>query len=204
MIESGPATPLALSSSVIHSFQRGSREAFEAIYQAESPRLGRFIRRYVRSETLAEDIFQEIWVRAWTKSGQLRDPERFIGWFYQVARSCIFEQLRKEKRNIEIHVYGNPHDSDPAKDPFADFPDSGPNPRDRAQRGQWAGILEREMEQLDEQGREMIALRYGAGFTLREVAEVLDVPLGSVCAKVSRSLKKVRRGLVRKGFRLDS
>ena len=54
--------------------------------------------------------------------------------------------------------------------------------------------------ELDPEAREMLALRFGADLNLREVAEVMDLPLGTVCSKVSRSLKAIRKQLKRKGI----
>ena len=162
--------------------------------------MGRFIRRYVRSVDLAEDIFQDVWVLAWRRRGQLRDPERFAGWFYRIARNRILEQSRKSRRGVQITVFGEMSENDGDQPLDQRLRDERPDPRQQAQLNEWTGLVDREVQLLEPLAREMIALRYGADLGLREIAEILDKPLGTVCAKVSRSLKQVRARLEEQGF----
>lgn len=189
--------------STIRRFQSGAPEALEELYRIESPRLGRFIRRYERSEDLAEDVFQEVWFRVWSKRKQLRSPQRFTSWLYRIARNCIFEQMRKRKRRVELTVFGDLDDPTRFADPLAHLAAPGPGPRAQAAQAQMISLIDAEIGKLDEVSREILALRFGAGLGLREIAEVLDRPLGTVCAKVSRSLATVKRKLAREGIRWE-
>ncbi len=189
-----------ITESTVRQFQAGDSGAFEAIFKAESTRLGRFIRRYVRSDETAEDLFQEVWIRTWDKRAQLHEPARFTSWMYQIARNLIFEQSRKAKRKLQITVFGDLMDPEETWNRWDNAVDSGPSPRQVAARSELAAKVEVHMEALDDQAREMIALRYGAGLALREVAEVLDAPLGTVCTKISRSLRTLRTRLEDEGI----
>lgn len=192
-----------ITESTVRQFQAGDTGAFEAIFKAESTRLGRFIRRYVRSDETAEDLFQEVWIRTWDKRGQLQEPARFTSWMYQIARNLIFEQSRKAKRKLQITVFGDLMDPEETWNRWDNTADSAPSPRQSAARAELAAKVEAHMEVLDDQAREMIALRYGAGLALREVAEVLDAPLGTVCAKISRSLRTLRGRLEDEGIQWE-
>ncbi len=142
--------------------------------------MGRFIRRYVRSVDLAEDIFQDVWVLAWRRRGQLRDPERFLSWFYRIARNRIMEQSRKSRRGVQITLFGEMSDDDGDQPLDQRLRDERPDPSRQAQHNEWTGLVEREVQHLDPLAREMLALRYGADLGLREIAEILDKPLGTV------------------------
>ena len=190
--------------STIERFRDGDREAFEQLYRLESHRLGRFLRRYARSAETAEDIFQEVWLTAWCKRTQLRDPRRFTSWFYQIARRQALMHFRRQSSRPEFTVFGQAEGGDAAADPLASVPDPGPDARHNAQQAQWLAAVEAEIGGLDEGAREMLALRFGADLNLREVADVMELPLGTVCSKVSRSLKDVRKRLSRKGIQWEA
>lgn len=188
----------------IRQFLGGDEAAFESIYRDESKRLARFIRRYVRSADQAEDLFQEIWIRVWTKRDQLRDPDRFTSWLYRIARNGIMEAMRKKGQGIQIQVMDNPPGDELSEDRIALVPDPGPGPLQRAVASEWIGAIDRELDKLDPQAKEIMALRFGAGMSLREISEILEAPLGTVCTKVSRSLKALKASLERKGMTRDS
>lgn len=185
---------------LVRRFQEGDAGAFEILFRNESPRLGRFVRRYFRADDVAEDVFQETWLRAWNRREALREPERFTSWLYQIGRNTILEEFRRRKRRPEVTIYGDPDNPDDPAGAVARIADSGPDPRATAVRGQLAAAIEVEILRLDDQAREMLALRFGAGLGLREISEVLEVPIGTVCAKVSRSLKSVKDSMNRKGI----
>jgi len=181
---------------VVIRFVRGDRLAFERLYEQERGRLSSFILRYVRMTELAEDIFQETWILAWRKRAQLREPARFRSWLYQIARNACFHGLRKTNRTVELRIAGSIEDDE--ENPNLPADDS-PNPRDAAQSAQWRSIFDREIQKLDIASQEIMVLRFGSDLTLREIAETMDIPIGTVATKLRRSLGRIRRSFDEQG-----
>ena len=192
---------MVLTPDTIEQFRSGDMSAFEKIYEAEHVRLGRFVLRYIRSQELAEDILQEVWIRVWNCRGQIQNTDRFTSWFYQVARSRIVEKLRSEGRKIEFVLYSNGEADENEKS--LEMPDPRPGPRDNAALTQWTQKINNEMKKLDPQMQEILALRFGAGLNLREISEALCLPLGTVCSGVSRTLRQMKKNLIRQGFQWE-
>jgi RNA polymerase sigma factor (sigma-70 family) len=188
----------------IERFRQGDARALDELYREESPRLGRFLLRYVRSREVAEDLLQEVWIQAWRSRGQLRDPERFIAWFYRIARNAVFQVSRKRQQKLQLVIFGDldcnnaegTHLTPEQRDP-------GPDPRRQAESAEMQRLLQREVDRLKPPAPEILALRFGSGLGLREIAEVLNLPLGTVCSLTSRSLKSVRESLEKQGLHRD-
>lgn len=175
---------------------------FEAQYDAWSESVYRYLVHLIGSPEAVEDLFQETWMKALEHRHTLADPGRFGPWILRIARNLAFNLTRQRRRKAHVWVL-----SDLA---FADEPDAdavldreasdAPGPRDRAIQAERRRIIRQAIGALDLQAQEMIQLRYFERLTLAEVAEVLGVPLGTVCTKVHRSLKAVRQRLRAQGY----
>lgn len=178
---------------VIRRFQCGDVTAFEAMIDAEGPRVLNFIRKYVREQDISDDIYQEAWLRIWHKREKMSKPARYRSWLYRIVRHAIYDQLKSENWKVKIEFDANPED-------LQHLADRSPSPRDLAQHLEWQRLLADEIGQLDDISQEVMALRYGAGLGFREIAQAMNVPQGTVCAKLYRGINNIRCSLERKGL----
>ena len=155
----------------------GDRSAFEDLYQRYArPVFGLALRR-LGDRGRAEDAVQETFASIWRSASSYR-PDRGPGapWLYAVARNAIVDRARA--RN-EI-----PSD-------IPDEPTPDPGPGDRAEQGWIAWRVHRALEELPEREREVLALAYRSGLSQSEVAEFLDIPLGTVKTRTRAALAKL-------------
>jgi len=133
----------------------------------------------LRDQDDAYDIVQETFVRA-IRETRLFDPDfRIKAWLFRVAKNLCLNQLRNTSRRAAI-LHANP------------MPD-----RQEAQ--QWKTLFDGEqsilmMETLDKLGddhREILVLRYYDELSYIEIAQVLDIKLGTVMSRLSRARKKL-------------
>ena len=133
----------------------------------------------LRDQDDAYDIVQETFVRA-IRETRLFDPDfRIKAWLFRVAKNLCLNQLRNTSRRAAI-LHANP------------MPD-----RQEAQ--QWKTLFDGEqsilmMETLDKLGadhREILVLRYYDELSYTEIAQVLDIKLGTVMSRLSRARKKL-------------
>jgi RNA polymerase sigma-70 factor (ECF subfamily) len=159
----------------------GDRSAFEQLYQRYArPVFGLALRR-LGDRGRAEDAVQETFASIWRSAGSYR-PERGPGapWLYAVARNAIVDRARAR---TDI----------PAEIPEAAAPDAGPS--DQAEQSWVAWRVHRALEELSEREREVIALAYWSGLSQSEVAEFLDIPLGTVKTRTRAALMKLADAL---------
>lgn len=173
---------------------------FDALYAQWSDRLYRYIVHMIGPGAEAEDLFQDTWMKVVEQIDQLRDRERFGPWAMRIARNLTYNRFRERKRKTQIWAESQLGREDYEGEGLLDRePDREPDPRESMVHTQRVTMLNAAIDELDAESREMLHLRYFEHLRLAEVADVMDLPLGTVCVKVQRSLKKVRRRLMEMG-----
>ncbi len=186
LAEESAATERAL----VQRARAGDRQAF-----------GELVTRYMRrayfvalgltgSHEDALDLSQDAFVRAFRARASL-DPDRsFYAWLYQIVRRLCFNFLRDRKTRrrrleeasswLEEEVGARAAASDPARS---------------AERAELRGRLEAAIERLPEHEREVLVLREFEGLRYREIAELLDVPIGTVMSRLYTARRSLARSL---------
>lgn len=161
----------------------GDREAFFVLYRRYANLVYSMARRVLGDDALAEEVTQEVFLKIWQK-GVLYDPSRgrFSSWLLSVTRFAAIDRLRYEKRRPRVAEAENP----------------APRPEEvrqaRVDHAQWQQGQELRLliAQLPPEQREVIELAYFGGMTHRELAEYLNLPLGTVKSRLRLGLEKLR------------
>jgi len=180
-----------------------SSQEWEHHYANWSERVFRYLIHLVGSPEAAEDLFQETWMKGLDQRHQLSTQDNFGPWILRIARNLAFNSMRSRNRRGQVIMFrslvsGN---EEKAGDPTESQPSSDPSPYEQAISAQRREIILGAIGRLDQLTQEMLQLRYFEELTLAEIAQTLDVPLGTVCTKVHRGLKSIRVHLRRRGFR---
>jgi RNA polymerase sigma-70 factor (ECF subfamily) len=156
------------------------RSAFERLYRAEWERVLNYARFRV-GPAAAHDVAAEVFVRAWSARGSF-DPARGTPttWLWAIVRNEASDGLRERALAPEEL----PADL-VAED---DLVDAGAQALDLA-RVAWA------MERLEPDQREVLALRFGAGYSHREMADLLGIRPGNAAVRLHRAVQQLRREL---------
>jgi RNA polymerase sigma-70 factor (ECF subfamily) len=160
--------------------QNGDREAFTALATATYGRLHRVAQNILSDVDRADDATQQAVVDIWRKLPQLRDVQRFEAWSYRIVINRCYAEARQCKHwlpGIECE-----HDEDPG----AAGAITGIVFRDQLERG---------FHRLPMEQRAVVVLHHYVGLPLREVAEVLGIPEGTVHSRLSRALAALRAAL---------
>ena len=166
--------------------QLGERSAFDELTERWHPPLWKYVRRLAGEDDAAKDVAQDVWLRVLRGIGRLRDGSRLRPWLFGIARRALMDRLR--------HQYAAPFSSDIdvaelAADPTADSLEEE------------VGAMEHELARLPATEREVLTLFYLRELSLAEVAEVLEVPVGTVKSRLFRARRLLRRGLDSEGTR---
>jgi RNA polymerase sigma factor (sigma-70 family) len=158
--------------------RRGERAALEELVRDWETRLLYFIRRLVDEEQDAWDVLQQTWLRVLSGVGRLREPRSLGPWLYRVARHAAFDHG---------HVRATYHRL--LKDYSAAA--SGEEARDRIDL-ETAEQLHRGLVQLPVPHREVLTLFFLEDFSIDEVAQILEVPAGTVKSRLHHAKKALR------------
>ena len=177
-----PAVPVSPThhvndSELITRIAAGDRGAFEELYRRYiRPVFGLALRR-LGDRSRAEDAAQDVFTSVWRSAASYR-PERGPGaaWLFAVARNAIIDRARARAEP-------------PADAPDAPSTEEGPAERAEAAWTTWR--VHRALEELPENERTVLELAYWSGLSQREVAEFLNIPLGTVKTRTRSALSRL-------------
>lgn len=169
-------------SSVLPRVARGDAAAMNTCIENYGPLVWSIVRRYVHESSSAEDVVQEVFTEVWRHAGRFdgnRSSERsFIG---MISRRRAIDWVRRETRRPSFEEFGETH-----------LPEAGMVDADSKASGD-VEALKAAVKTLPEDTRELFALHFDQGMTHPEIAERLQVPLGTVKTKLRRGLMAVRK-----------
>lgn len=152
---------------------------WDAVYERELPRIYNFFRYRIGDDTLAEDLTSATFEKAWRgRDSYRRDTAKFSTWLYAIARNVAIDHFRRSGRELPLET-------------AADLP-SGTTPEDDVVH---AGDLERLavlLNGLGERERELLAFKYGAELTNREIARVTKLSESNVGTILHRAVATLR------------
>ena len=160
--------------------QQGDRAAFGLLAAELATRFLSVARRILRDVDLAEDATQRALVSVWRDLPQLRDPARFDAWSYRLlVRGCYAEGRRARQWAPNLHLLS------------VDAP-AGTTGLDAVlHRDQ----LETAMRRLSVDHRTVLVLHHYADLSLERVAQVLEIPLGTVNSRLHHAMRAMRAAL---------
>ncbi len=149
----------------------------ETLYQAEGAALLRYIRR-CGGGGASEDLLHETFVQLLKKPEGLRDARSPKAWLYGIARRIVLGFVRNQSRVVEL-VVDPPSPSMPAED-------------DRIR------MLKTAMDRLPRHQREVLELRLDAELSYSEIADALDIPVGTVRSRLHHAVHSLRSAITGK------
>jgi RNA polymerase sigma-70 factor (ECF subfamily) len=156
---------------------------FVGLVKPELPDAYRLAGYLLRDASEAEDAAQEAVARAWESWAKLRDRDRFGAWFGRIVANVCQERLRKRRgvRVLEIdeEIASDVHPRDAFRDALA---------RDE---------VGRLIRTLPSDQQMVVALRFWRDLPLEEIAERLDLPLGTVKSRLHYAMRALRKELDR-------
>lgn len=159
---------------LIQRTSAGDREAYEKLYKRYARSVFGLALRRLGDRGRAEDAVQETFASVW-RSASTYKPERGPGapWLYGVARNAIVDRSR--------------HRSEPPGE-GPELPSDEPTPAERAEASYTSWRVHRALESLGQNEREVIELAYYGGLSQSEVADFLNIPLGTVKTRTRAGL----------------
>lgn len=169
---------------LMQSVASGDERAANLLYDRFGALVFKTARQVLPTRAESEDAVQEVFVRLW-KTADRYDPARakLVTWVMLLTRRHLIDRLRrKQVRPINLPLEGDPAGRDR----------TGPREAKAAEDLERRHVLIQRIEELPVLQQEVINRAYLKGFTLREVAEQLEVPIGTIKSALSRGLSRLR------------
>ncbi len=196
MSDPQPATQPSASSeqdrALVEEALRGDEHAYEELVEKYERALYHHIRKMVRSGQVVEDLVQESFIKAFGALESYSPTYAFSTWLYKIATNHTIDHLRKKKlptRSIDKPIR--------TKEGQMDYqvPDTTYRPDQHIVEDQRRSIIQEAIDALPPKYHRVIVLRHQEEKSYQEIAEELDLPLGTVKAHIFRAREKLNKHL---------
>ena len=191
----GPKVPsIREGAALVARAQGGDSRAMDELIRKHTPGIYRFVLRMVRDEQDARDITQEVFLRM-IRSFKRYDPSyRFETWLYRIARNLCYDRGRKAKR--WKFAFWSREEEESGLDPIQSLPDPGASALDQALDSEQGSQIEEAIGKLKPAYREILLLFHYEDRSYQEIANILDIPMGTVMNRLYRSRQALKKILV--------
>lgn len=174
----------ALDENLILRMAEGDKNAFREFYEQTSSAVYGFALSILRNKHDAEDVMHDAFIKSYTAAVTYKPVGKPLAWMLTIVRNMCLNRIKAGKvcEDISEYEYLAGTDADDSIDRI---------------------VLEQALQILDSEERQIVVLHALTGFKHREIADILEVPTGTVLSKYNRALKKVRKELEGKGYSDD-
>lgn len=171
---------------LLAEFLRHKPDAFELLVRRHSPELYRFVLRFTNNPVAADDVVQETFLQVYQSAGGFDTRRRFKPWLFTIGANKARDWLRGRARRSEVPLDAQINMGDTEQQgSFRDLLESQAPASHHAlsveeQRRAVRGIV----EQMPPLLREVLILAYYHRFPYREIAEILEIPVGTVKSRL--------------------
>ena len=176
---------------LLQKAQEGDRKAFEALISLHSRGVYNLALGYTGRHHDAEEITQSVFVKVWKALPQFRGGSAFSTWLYRLTINACTDHYRREKKR-----QGDLSLDDPDLAPIRD---TAPSPEEIILRREEQAILRKALAELPEPHRVVLILREMDGLDYKEIAQILEIEVGTVKSRLARARRALRDKLLAEG-----
>ena len=179
----------------------GDQDAFEQLVRDNEKRIYTLALRMTGSREDALDLAQDAFFQAWKALPTFQGESSFATWIYRLATNVCIDYLRKQKRRRQVESELSLDDDEAAWSEPADW---SQDPQRQLERSEMGRALERGLQALPEQQRQILVLRELSGLSYQEIGTAMELDLGTVKSRIARARVALRKILLEDGNFFDS
>ena len=171
---------------------KGDRNAFGEIVELYKDKVFQLSFRMLGNRHEAEDIAQEAFIRAFVNIQSFNMNLKFSTWLYRIATNLCIDRIRKKKPDyyLDAEVAGAE-----GLTMYSQIPSKLRLPEEDVESLELHDTIQNEIMKLPEKYRSVIILKYIEELSLKEISEILDMPLGTVKTRIHRGREALRKRL---------
>lgn len=166
----------------------GDREAFGELVEQYRDNVYRLAYRMCGNAYDADEAAQEAFVAAWRALPNFRGDAKFSTWLYRLTTNAAIDVMRREKRHQTV-----------GDGEMIDLADDADSPQETVERTEQQEAVQKALATLSEEYREVLLLRYMEELDYAEIAEVLQLPSGTVKSRINRAKAALKAALLKSG-----
>ena len=163
------------------------KAAFETFFRAHGSGVHRFVRDLVRDDGLAEELTSDVMVEVWRNAGKYGGRSRARTWVFGIAHHKAIDALRKRRATFV------------PLDDLLGVAGAAETPEQAALRADDRRRLDAALASLSAEHRAVLELTYVEGFSQKEIAEIVDVPVATVKTRAFYAKQRLRDALATAG-----
>lgn len=170
---------------LLKEFLAGQEASFELLVRRHTPELYQFVLRFTNSVMAAEDVVQETFVQVYSSAGKFDPQRRFKPWLFTIAANKARDYLRSRNRKREVPIDALVATDGESNKRFVDLLASETLPVDEElQYDEKRRVVREVVASMPETLREVLVLAYFHHLSYKEIAEIHEIPLGTVKSRL--------------------
>jgi RNA polymerase sigma factor (sigma-70 family) len=157
----------------------GHVEKLAILFERHHVALFNYFLRLTGNRAASEDLLQEVFTRILKYRATYQGEDKFVLWMFKIARNAHIDLLRRHKEVL------------PLDDQFVETADAEPTPESRLEREQDAALVAQALARLSPRKQEILVLSRFQNLKYREIAELLDCPVGTVKGLIHRAIEEL-------------
>ncbi len=196
MADPRPDFAAATDQEVVVQARLGREVAYRELVRRYERPIFSLIYRMVRDRELAEDLAQETFVKALNAIDSYRPEYKFSSWIFKIANNAAIDHLRRKELST-LSLDGSPHAQTPEamQATALQIGDRLETPLEELEARELGGEIEAAIARLRPEYRSCILMRHVEGRAYEEIAQILDLPLGTVKTYIHRARNELRQAL---------
>lgn len=176
---------------IIKKCKKGSREAFNKLVSEYQTKIFNMSYNMLSNREDAFDAAQEVFLRVYKNIGSFREQSSFSTWIYRICTNVCTDMLRKRQRSQGVISISSSSYDDEDKD--MDIPDLSPTPEEYTELNERQTAVREGLRLLKDEYRTIITLYDIEGLSYEEIANVLQLPIGTVKSRLNRARMSLRK-----------
>lgn len=172
--------------------KKGDQNAFAEIVELFKDKVYQLCYRMVGNAHDAEDIAQEAFIRAYVNINSYDINRKFSTWLYRIATNLSIDRLRKRKPDyfLDAEIEGTE-----GLTMYSQISSDELQPDEMVESLEFQEWIQQEINELPVMYRSVIVLKYIEELSLKEIGEILDLPIGTVKTRIHRGREALRKRL---------
>jgi RNA polymerase sigma-70 factor (ECF subfamily) len=173
----------------------GRELGFEELVNRYQRQITSYVYRMLNNYDAALDVTQEVFIKVYNSLDKYSSEYKFSTWLYRIAHNAAIDHMRRNsvpQQSLDIETKDGTYQ--------LQIESPQPNPEQMRERSEWRTEIESVVKCLPTVYRELILLRHAQDLSYDEIAEVTELPLGTVKNRLFRAREMMREIFVERGF----